>query len=125
MTKHITFLALCFVSLVFALPACKEENAGGGGGSGGGGSGETGTCESTCKKSIALGCMNGEHDQTACVASCKKQESSCSATMAAEFQAYLDCIESTPMECGSSTGAPSSPDCLSQGLMVLACSLGS
>jgi hypothetical protein len=81
-----------------------------------------GTCASTCAKSIALSCPSGEHDQAACEASCAMQKSACS-SQAAAFQAYLDCIETTPMECGSATGAPSSPQCVSQGLAIFQCAL--
>jgi hypothetical protein len=68
-------------------------------------------------------CASGEHDQAACEASCEKQKAACSG-QAAAFQAYLDCIETTPMECGSATGAPSSPQCVSQGLAIFQCAAG-
>ncbi|MFT3764170.1 MAG: hypothetical protein QM820_01415 [Minicystis sp.] len=112
-------LALTLTSFLFALPACKDETAAGGSG----GSGDTGTCESTCSKSIALNCASGEHDQAACVASCQMQQASCAA-QADAFQDYLDCIQSTDMVCGDTTQAPSSPDCLAQGLMILGCASG-
>ncbi len=88
------------------------------------GSSVTGTCQSTCTKSIALNCPNGEHSMTACVASCNSQQTSCnSRSMGTQFQTYLDCIESTPMTCGSTTQAPTSAQCVSQGLAVLQCTL--
>lgn len=88
---------------------------------GGGGA----TCASTCKKSIALQCPQGEHDQAACEASCAKQESSCdSAGASSEFQTYLDCVQSSAMECGSTTNAPSSPECMQQGLVLITCVAG-
>ena len=114
-------------SLLFA---CKGDGGGGGGGAGGSsnastGSGntETGTCDSTCAKSIALGCPNGEHDQAACVASCEMQKASCSG-QAADFQAFLDCVQSTPMKCGDTTQSPTSEECVAQGLMIFQCASG-
>lgn len=105
------------VGIVTACSSSSSENPGSSGG---------GTCASTCAKSIALGCTSGEHDQAACEASCAKQQSSCaSAGMTTTFQTYLDCIEAHPMECGSATGSPSSPDCLQQGLAIFACAAGS
>ncbi|MDI1483576.1 hypothetical protein [Polyangium sp. y55x31] len=80
-------------------------------------------CVQTCQKSIALGCPEGEHDQAACEASCARQQANC-ADQAAAFEEYLDCVLATPMECGATTQAPSSPQCLAQGLAVLVCSLG-
>ena len=129
------FLAVCGL----ALAGCGGSDdtspggggaspAGGGPGSGSGSGGAAGsqpggaTCASTCKKSIALACPAGVHDQGTCEASCEKQQTSCAA-MAATFQTYLDCIQSKPIECGSFTDAPSSPDCVSQGLATLVCAL--
>ncbi len=122
------FAALVILASAAAFTACSDDGGGGGstssGGTTTGGFAQTGTCESTCTKSIALGCSGGEHDQAACVASCDGQEASCStAGQGAAFQTYLDCIESTPMECGSTTDAPSSPQCVSQGLAIFACAL--
>ena len=88
--------------------------------------GSAGTCASTCKKSIALNCSAGEKDQAACEASCAKQQNNCNAKgQGNTFQTYLDCIESNPMECGSTTQAPSSPACVQQGLAIFACALSS
>ena len=135
------FLIAAVSSSLLGIAACSSDDTGGSTGSGGGtsgtastsattgtasttattGTGPTGaTCESTCAKSIALACPSGEHDQAACVASCDGQQASCSA-MAAEFQAYLDCIQNTSMVCGEFTDAPSSPDCVAQGLAIFQC----
>lgn len=123
---HRSLLVACLAALA-ALAACSDDGGGGsaGGTTGaGGGFSKTGTCDSTCAKSIALNCPQGEHDQAACVASCEGQESSCQAAgQGATFQTYLDCIESTPMECGGNTQAPSSPQCVSQGLAIFQCAL--
>ncbi|MEI9952394.1 MAG: hypothetical protein WDO74_26280 [Pseudomonadota bacterium] len=119
-----------------ALAACGGSDGaspgGGGASSGGSGPGSGGsagsepgkgaTCASTCQKSIALACPAGLHDQAACEASCKQQQTAC-ASMATTFQTYLDCIQSKPIECGSFSDAPSSPDCLAQGLAIFSCAL--
>lgn len=121
---------LALAAVLAALAACSGDGDGGstaGGTTGGAGGGfaQTGTCASTCAKSIALGCPAGEHDQAACEASCESQQSSCDAAgQGATFQTYLDCIESTPMECGSTTMSPSSPECVQQGLAIFACAYG-
>jgi hypothetical protein len=83
---------------------------------------ETGSCESTCAASIALGCPAGEHDQASCVASCAGQQATCvSGGHASIFQAYLDCVESTPMSCGTTTQAPTSEQCVQEGLATRVC----
>lgn len=82
----------------------------------------TGTCQSTCTKSIALGCPEGEHDQASCVSSCQGQQASCvAANQASTFQTYLDCIESNPMTCGTASHTPTSEACVKEGLATFAC----
>ncbi len=107
-----------FVMVLGFVAACGDTDDAGS-------TGQTGTCESTCETSIALGCPSGEHDQTNCVASCAAQQATCeSSGYASIFQAYLDCIESNPMTCGSTTQTPTSEACVNEGLATLACSAG-
>ena len=120
--KTLTRFGMVLVLGMTLLAACGGDDDDGPVGDGG--NTVTGTCASTCTKSIALGCPNGEHDQTACVASCNRQQSSCNSKgMTTQFQTYLDCIQSTPMTCGTTSGSPTSAQCVSQGLAVVQCSL--
>lgn len=78
------------------------------------------TCASTCEKAVDLACPNEVFtDQADCVAQCEAQTAECSDP--AIVSAYLDCIQTTILECGATTGASSSPECVQQGLALFAC----
>jgi len=81
------------------------------------------TCASNCKKSVALACPNEAYsDEATCESQCEEQIAGCSDN--AIVQAYLDCVETTPMTCGETTGTATSDQCLSEGLAFFACLQG-
>lgn len=78
------------------------------------------TCQSTCEKSVALACPNEQYgDVATCVTQCEEQIAGCASPSI--VQDYLDCVQTTPMECGSTLGTASSPQCVQQGLAYWAC----
>lgn len=83
---------------------------------------ETGTCASTCEKSVATACPNDTKTVATCTAECEAQIVKC--TDASIVATYLDCVQSTPMTCGEFTGTASSPECVSPGLTYFACIAG-
>lgn len=98
--------------------ACSSDDGAGGNGSG---FDKTGSCPSTCAKAAALNCSE-DPAEAECVTSCEAQKAMCDAASQSDtFQTYLDCIESTPMACGSTTNTATSAQCLSQGLAILQC----
>lgn len=118
MKQHIIVIAVVSAISALVITACSSDESSDA-------AGGNGSCASTCKKSIALNCSSGEHDQAACEQSCAQQKSGCdSANLASTFQKYLDCVEGSAMECGSTTQAPSSPGCVQEGLATLACAVG-
>lgn len=83
----------------------------------------TGTCASTCARSVALACPNESFkDQATCEAQCNEQTALCDDKSV--VSAYLDCIQAAEMYCGTNTGTASSSECLQEGLMFFACTQG-
>jgi hypothetical protein len=84
-----------------------------------GGSSVGATCRSTCEKSTALSCPNDPATVDLCASQCDSQIAGCSNSSI--VQAYLDCVQTAPMDCGDTTGQASSPQCVQQGLAYFAC----
>lgn len=108
-SPRVVFLAFLVVAAscggkVVEIAGDGGSSNGGGGGGGGGGA----TCATACTKLQSEGCQD-----TSCVSGCQEVASMCSTAGHPEaFQALLDCIATTPVDC--SRGQPDPSSCLSQ-----------
>lgn len=84
-----------------------------------GGGGGSGSCRSTCERAIGLSCPSETRTVDQCTTECEEQIRGCADS--AVVQRYLDCVQSSRMECGDTTGTASSPECVSEGLAYFVC----
>lgn len=81
------------------------------------------TCASTCERAAALGCPGETYaDAAECTTQCEDQIAGCDDPNV--VRSYLDCVQTTTMECGETTQTASSPECVAQGLAYFACLQG-